>query len=173
MLSPSFDSSYSYMIWAWGLFSTSLSWQADVRTHRGVVGGDINQDLRGAPATHVSVAVPHTANQVGLPPGGENREQTMTLNNTASTFHSFHNFIADAACYNLIISSRLGIHSLWESSQVRTHGWMEMLPFCFWLWHLFKRNLSVISCFSTALPTLMLRFVSLGKRTGGSFCFLF
>lgn len=35
-------------------------------THRGVIGGDINQDLRGAPAAHVSVAVPHAANQVGL-----------------------------------------------------------------------------------------------------------
>lgn len=36
------------------------------RTHRGVVCGDINQDLRGAPAAHISVAVPHTADQVGL-----------------------------------------------------------------------------------------------------------
>lgn len=34
--------------------------------YRGVVGGDINQDLRGAPAAHISVAVPHTANQVSL-----------------------------------------------------------------------------------------------------------
>lgn len=48
----------------------------DMRTHRGVVGGDINQDLRGAPAAHISVAVPHTANQVGLSPGGENKEHT-------------------------------------------------------------------------------------------------
>lgn len=48
----------------------------DKRTHRGVVGGDINQDLRGAPAAHISVAVPHTANQVGLSPGGENKEHT-------------------------------------------------------------------------------------------------
>lgn len=37
-----------------------------VNTHRGVIGGDVNQDLRGAPPTHVSVAVPHAANQVGL-----------------------------------------------------------------------------------------------------------
>lgn len=37
-----------------------------VSTHRGIIGGDVNQDLRGAPATHVSVAVPHAANKVGL-----------------------------------------------------------------------------------------------------------
>lgn len=40
----------------------------EVMTHRGVIGGDINQDLRGAPAAHISVAVPHAANQVGLSP---------------------------------------------------------------------------------------------------------
>lgn len=39
-------------------------------THRGVVGGDVHQHLRGAPAAHVSVAVPHAADQVGLSRGG-------------------------------------------------------------------------------------------------------
>lgn len=39
---------------------------AGVSTHRGIIGGDVNQDLRGAPPTHVSVAVPYAANQVGL-----------------------------------------------------------------------------------------------------------
>lgn len=61
--------------------------EVDVTTHRGVIGGDINQDLCGAPAAHISVAVPYTANQVGLSPGRENKEQTMTFNNTVSTFH--------------------------------------------------------------------------------------
>ena len=55
-----------------------------MRTHRGVVGGDINQDLRGAPAAHISVAVPHTANQVGLSPGGENKEHTQWPSATLS-----------------------------------------------------------------------------------------
>lgn len=50
--------------------------RVNVRTHRGVIGGDINQDLSGAPAAHVSVAVPHTADQVGLSPGGEYKEHT-------------------------------------------------------------------------------------------------
>lgn len=36
------------------------------KTHRGVIGGDVNQDLRGASSTHISVAVPHAADQVGL-----------------------------------------------------------------------------------------------------------
>lgn len=44
----------------------SLSCKVDLGTHRGVIGGDINQNLGGASAAHVSVAVPHTANQVGL-----------------------------------------------------------------------------------------------------------
>lgn len=66
-----------------------MSLRVDVRTHRGVVGGDINQDLRGAPAAHVSVAVPHAANQVRLSPVGENKEHTMTFSNTISTFHYY------------------------------------------------------------------------------------
>lgn len=41
----------------------------EVNAHRGVVGGDVQQHLRGAPA-HVSVAVPHAADQVGLSTGG-------------------------------------------------------------------------------------------------------
>lgn len=40
-------------------------------THRGVVGGDVNQHLCGAPAAHISVAVPHAADQVGLSTGGQ------------------------------------------------------------------------------------------------------
>lgn len=42
----------------------------EVKTHRGVVGGDVDQHLGGAPAAHVSVAVPHAADQVGLSRGG-------------------------------------------------------------------------------------------------------
>lgn len=46
------------------------------KTHRGVVGGDVNQHLCGAPAAHISVAVPHAADQVGLSTGGaETREE--------------------------------------------------------------------------------------------------
>lgn len=59
----------------------------DVRTHRGVIGCDINQNLRGAPAAHISVAVPHTANQVGLSPGGENKEHIVTFNNFVFTLY--------------------------------------------------------------------------------------
>lgn len=44
-------------------------------TYCGVVGGDIEQNLGGASAGDVSVAVPHTRDQVGLTPDGE-REDT-------------------------------------------------------------------------------------------------
>lgn len=94
------------------IFSMSLRWGArggvDVSTHRGVVGGDINQDLRGAPATHVSVAVPHTANQVGLSPGGKNKEHTQWPLSTLSPLF----IITDAAFYNLIHSSRLRMKAI-------------------------------------------------------------
>lgn len=39
-------------------------------TYCGVVGGDIEQNLGGASAGDVSVAVPHTRDQVGLTPHG-------------------------------------------------------------------------------------------------------
>lgn len=42
-------------------------------TYCGVVGGDIEQNLGGASAGDVSVAVPHTGDQVGLTPDGERR----------------------------------------------------------------------------------------------------
>lgn len=35
-------------------------------TYRGVIGRDIEQDFRSPSAAHISVAVPHTCNQVGL-----------------------------------------------------------------------------------------------------------
>lgn len=50
----------------------------EVKTHRGVVGGDVDQHLRGAPAAHVSVAVPHAADQVGLSRGGAHTARECT-----------------------------------------------------------------------------------------------
>lgn len=44
-------------------------------THRGVVRSDINQNFCGASATHISVAVPHTANHVGLSPTEEQKKR--------------------------------------------------------------------------------------------------
>lgn len=76
-----------------------------MRTHRGVVGGDIDQDLCGTPAAHVSVAVPHAANQVGLFPregGKKQREHTTTIRKHALPLF----IITDAAHYDLIHSSR-------------------------------------------------------------------
>lgn len=35
-------------------------------TYCRIIGSDINQDLRGASSTNISVAVPHTGNQVRL-----------------------------------------------------------------------------------------------------------
>lgn len=42
-------------------------------TYGGVVGGDVEQNFRGASAGYVSVAVPHARDQVGLP--SKEREQ--------------------------------------------------------------------------------------------------
>lgn len=49
-----------------------------VTTHRGVIRGDINQDFCGASAAHISVAVPHTADQVGLSTGSKQILQVLT-----------------------------------------------------------------------------------------------
>lgn len=65
--------------------------RAGVSAHRGIIGGDVNQDLRGAPPTHVSVAVPYAANQVGL----KNNKNTHTQQ-PSSASSSLHT-ITDAA----------------------------------------------------------------------------
>lgn len=50
-------------------------------TYCGVVGGDVEQNLRGASAGYVSVAVPHARDQVGLASKGK-RTDTQVRNAT-------------------------------------------------------------------------------------------
>lgn len=53
-------------------------------TYCGVIGGDIEQNLGGASAGDVSVAVPHTGDQVGLKPDGERRRTQVRNANQAA-----------------------------------------------------------------------------------------
>lgn len=54
-------------------------------TYRGVIGRDIEQDFRSAPAAHISVAVPHTCYQVGLISDGKRtKAQIRSLNRVMS-----------------------------------------------------------------------------------------
>lgn len=46
-------------------------------THRGVVGGDVEQDFRTASAVHVPVAVPHAGDQVGLGRDGRKAKENL------------------------------------------------------------------------------------------------
>lgn len=69
-----------HISWSEGVLCVLLEmrkWEWGSGSHRGVVGGDVNQDLRRAPAAHVSVAVPHAANQVGLYPGEAKTKDTL------------------------------------------------------------------------------------------------